>query len=165
MKHEIRRIGIWSLTRVSFFVFAVLGFIFGIFAALYLSFIFAVASAMPSYPGSFDPGEIPLGILFVLFPIGGAMFGAVFYTLIAVLAGALYNGFSKLVGGIELTIEPVAEPTRPAVPPAAPGPALRPATSTAVAPATPPPPPPPPVDQRPSPPPDTNNDYKGEPPV
>jgi hypothetical protein len=58
------------------------------------------------YGRSLDPSEMPIGIMLIILPIMGAMFAAVFHTLIGIVLVAVYNLVARLVGGLEMRFEP-----------------------------------------------------------
>ena len=134
MRYEVKSIAIWPLIKVSFFLSMIVGFLFGLLYAIFLSFIMTIASSIPIL----DTGELALedlsvGILLIVMPIVGAIAGAVFHTLLVVVLAGIYNLIARVVGGYEIRLKRVEEPVPP--PPA------RPVTAHTTA--TPPPPPPP----------------------
>jgi hypothetical protein len=107
MRYELRTIGVWSFVRVSFLIHLVLGFILGVFGALFLGMLTALMSSLPY--GSSDSGVDPtafgpamLIILPVVYSIGAAVFGTIFTAIMAVV----YNLIVKMVGGVEFELEP-----------------------------------------------------------
>ena len=162
MRYEIKSIGMWPFIKVSFFFNLVIGFIFGLFYALFAGFIMTIMSRFSEFqPGGFDFDlePLPIGIMLVVLPILFAIMGAVFYTIIGVILVLIYNLIARLVGGYEFDLQLVGAgvPAMPGgqpltgytgapsyVPPPATGP---PPQSTP--PQTPPPPPPGSGDQRP----------------
>lgn len=141
MRYEVKSIAIWPLIKVSFFLSMIVGFLFGLLYAIFLSFIMTIASSIPIL----DTGELALedlsvGILLIVMPIVGAIAGAVFHTLLVVVLAGIYNLIARVVGGYEIRLKRVEEPVPP--PPA------RPVTAHTTA--TPPPPPPPPSHNSPA---------------
>ena len=132
---EVKRIDLWTLFKVSFFVYAVLGLIGGFF---YLFFMM-VATGIG---GAFLDEEIPnfgmlggvLGI--VLMPVLAFVYGAI-GSVVATIFGVIINLIMKATGGMkfDVTVTEIGGIVQaPAVP--APG-------------TSPPPPPTPPVTQPP----------------
>ncbi len=151
MRHELKSIRIWSFTKVSFFVNLVVGFVLGLMYAMMLPILVAGMSQFGGFYGrSLDPSEVPIGVMLVIMPITGAMFAAVFHTLIGIVLVAVYNLVARLVGGLEMRFEPmetkpVSQVARPitayTMPHHAPS-TMKPRDDSAGVAATPPPPPP-----------------------
>jgi hypothetical protein len=135
---EVKRIDLFTLFKVSFFVYAVLGLIGGFF---YLFFMM-LASGIG---GAFIDEEFPnLGMLggvlgIVLMPVLAFVYGAV-GSVMATICGAIINLIMKATGGMkfDVTVTEVGGFVRsPAVP------------TPSASPPPQPPPPPPPVTQPP----------------
>ena len=120
---EVRRIDLWTLFKVSFFVYALIGLIGGFF------FLFAMLLAS-TIGTAIIQEEIPsFGLLggavgIILMPVFGFLFGAIGAVAMTIL-GAIVNLIMKASGGIKFDVDvlPVAglmQPTPPA--PAAPMP-------------------------------------------
>ncbi len=108
MRYELKSIRIWSFTKVSFFVNLVVGFVLGLMYAMMLPILVAGMSQFGGFYGrSLDPSEMPIGIMLIILPIMGAMFAAVFHTLIGIVLVAVYNLVARLVGGLEMRFEPM----------------------------------------------------------
>ncbi|HUV31110.1 MAG TPA: DUF3566 domain-containing protein [Acidobacteriota bacterium] len=141
MRYELKTIGIWPLVKVSFFLNLVLGFLYGLVNAFIMSMILAIAPSLPFASGlEFDPAEISLAFLFLLFPIFCALGGAVFLTLFCAVVALIYNAVARLLGGYEFDLAAVTEMVGVRSvprPPMAPGPAAGPYVPP---PYTPPPP-------------------------
>jgi hypothetical protein len=96
---EIRRLGVWSVAKVTFLLYALIGLIIGLFVAL-AAFLGVLGAAA----GDSDLGPAELG-----FGIGGGIVGLVVLPILYGIAGAisglifalLYNLVAALVGGIE----------------------------------------------------------------
>ncbi len=107
MRHELKSIRIWSFTKVSFFVNLVVGFVLGLMYAMMLPILVAGMSHFGGFYGrSLDPLGMPIGVMLVIMPIMGAMFAAVFHTLIGIVLVAVYNLVARLIGGLEMRFEP-----------------------------------------------------------
>ena len=136
MKYELKTVGIWAFVKVSFLLNLVFGFLIGLLYAGFLAVILTISSALP-YGGSgdFDPDAIGPMVLIML-PFVLAIFGAVFHTLLGLIIIGVYNLITKMVGGLEFVLEPVAEVNRyvPAQP-------VTPSPQPSIASVPPPPPP------------------------
>lgn len=97
MEFEIKNIHLWSLFKISFFIMVVL--IFLILALLGNQFLAMSAQlqGMESFPG-FD-GKLTISLM-----IFGAVSNALFFSVMMVAAGALYNFFSRTFGGIKIEL-------------------------------------------------------------
>ena len=151
MRYELKSIRIWSFTKVSFFVNLVVGFVLGLMYAMMLPILVAGMSQFGGFYGrSLDPSEMPIGIMLIILLIMGAMFAAVFHTLIGIVLVAVDTLVARLVGGLEMRFEPmeikpVSHVARPITSHTAPhhGPVtMEPSGDPAHVAATPPPPPP-----------------------
>jgi hypothetical protein len=141
---EVKRIDLWTLFKVAFFVYAVLGLIGGFF---YLFFMM-IATGIG---GAFVEEEIPnLGLLggalgIILMPIVAFVYGAIGSVILTICA-AIINLIMKATGGIKLDVDvfglggvvqasaaappqpppasapPQSPPPAPGVPPSEPGP-------------------------------------------
>ena len=95
----IRRVRVWSVAKISFALYASLGFLIGLlFAAISLVGAGIAATARE--------GEgLPAG-LGALFGVGAIIIAPIFYGCIGLIGGAiggaLYNLFAGMVGGIEI---------------------------------------------------------------
>jgi len=153
VKFELKSIGYWPLIKVSFLINLIVGFIGGLFFALFMGLMFSLIDqfgGMPGMPPMYTEEMAPIGVMLVLYPFMFAIGGAVFYTIFFLIIAFIYNLIAKLVGGLEFTLkevqlQPVGYPTQPppmyaqAQPQQTPPPPTRPT----------PPPPPPPVEPLP----------------
>jgi len=158
MRYEIKKIGIWPLLKVSFFVNLVLGFIMGLFYIPFLTIMMGAMANMPSaYSSGVDMSDFPIGAMMIIMPIMMSIFAAVFNTILAVIAGLIYNLISRMMGGFEINLEALGVTPVPPPPP----PQRQPIPERPAAPVAPPPPqpssapPPPPSSSTPPPPPPT----------
>ncbi len=147
MRYEIRSIGIWAYLKIGFFLNLLIGFVAGLFMAVFMSFQFAMMGNLGLDSGSgLAADDLPIGILLIIMPILCAIGGAILYTLFGLIFVFIYNLVAKITGGFEMDLRAVEQPSQ--VPPAA----------ATVAPASAPqwqPTPPPPRDVPPPPPPPT----------
>jgi hypothetical protein len=142
MRYELRSISLWAFVKVSFFLHLIVGFILGLLYALFFGVFMTVLSHLPGMPYSeLETKSLPVGIMVILFPIMFAILGAFFNTILGTVIVFIYNAVARMVGGIELDLQPVQE--------VAPGTSPTPGYSTEAPPsasattlAAPPPPPP-----------------------
>lgn len=104
---KLKRIGVLSVGKVAALLYACMGLIGGLFLSLFSTLgLFAAAQSDPDIPFFLGPF---LGIGAVIFmPL---FYGALGF-IVGVIASAIYNGISAIVGGIELELE-----TLPGLPP------------------------------------------------
>jgi hypothetical protein len=104
----IKRVGVWSVAKVSGVLYALLGFVIGIF----ISLISLMTSSLVSESAS---ESNPFG---ALFGVGAVILLPLFYGFIGFISGAistwLYNLIVGFIGGIE--IEFADETPRPPQP-------------------------------------------------
>lgn len=107
MRYEMKTIAIWPFIKVMFFFNAVIGFIFGLFYALFMGLIMSVTSSSPfAQEAPFDFGGASIGALVIILPIVFAIGGAIFYTLFGVIMVFIYNLIARLAGGLEFDLQP-----------------------------------------------------------
>jgi hypothetical protein len=113
---EVRRIDLWALFKVSFFVYAILGLIGGF---MYLFFMM-IATGIG---GAFLEEEIPnFGLLggaigIILMPVLAFLYGAM-GSVAATICGAIINLIIKATGGLKFDVDIVqlAGMTAPSAP-------------------------------------------------
>ena len=104
MVFELKRIDVWTCTKIAFFLYGILGLLFGLLYALILAMVGSVL-------GPLSGGELgSLGGLFTgALGIFIAIFLALFYAVIGAITTAilawLYNLFAKSIGGVKITLE------------------------------------------------------------
>jgi hypothetical protein len=100
----IRRIGVWSVSRLYGALSAAMGLILGA--------IFALVGMAGGMAGALqESGAGPqAGVIGMMFGVGAIIILPIFYGVLGVVAGAigaaLYNLFAGMFGGIELETEP-----------------------------------------------------------
>lgn len=113
MQYELKSVGVWAFTKVSFFFNLVVGFIFGFMYALLFSFLMAVMSQFPGLDtGEFDLGGMSLGVMMIVMPFMFSIGGAVFNTLVGLIVVIVYNLIARIVGGLELNLELIGGQTQ-----------------------------------------------------
>ncbi len=102
MIHEIRRIDIWSVVKISFFIYGIFGLLFGLFYAAMLSMLGGILSQMGGEFGALRGLSGALGLV-------GAIFMALFYAVLGSVVTAIftwiYNLLAKGLGGIRFDLE------------------------------------------------------------
>lgn len=95
----VKKVGVFSVAKISGSVYFVIGFIAGLFIAL--------ASLLGGLAGLSQDSEA--GFIGIIFGVGAIIILPFFYGILGFLGGAicgaLYNFFSSVVGGIELEVE------------------------------------------------------------
>jgi hypothetical protein len=109
---EIKRIDLWSLFKVSFFLYAVLGLFVGI---IMFFFSFVIGSLTGSYYGSEFSGieRIGTALGFFLVPFMAFLYGVIGAVALTILGG-VYNLVCRLTGGF--TVEGAFEGEVPPTP-------------------------------------------------
>lgn len=102
MKFELKRIDVWSITKISFFLNGVFGLLFGLFYALILAMVGSMIG--PLSGGEFESFGALTGAFGIFFAIILAIFSAVTGGVTAAVFAWLYNIFAKWIGGIEINL-------------------------------------------------------------
>jgi hypothetical protein len=103
MTYEIKRIEVWSVVKISFILYGILGLIFGLFYAVILTMLGGILSQMGGEFGQisgFFTGAAGLLMAFFMalfYAVAGAIFSAIFVWI--------YNVLAKLAGGIRFNLE------------------------------------------------------------
>jgi Transmembrane domain of unknown function (DUF3566) len=93
---EIKRLELWSIFKLAFMVYAVIGLVVGAFYGLFL----LVAGAITSFSDEVPRLGALSGVLgVVLIPLIAIFYGAV-GSVFVTIAGLLYNVFAGMVGGL-----------------------------------------------------------------
>ena len=112
---EIKRIELFSLFKIAFFLYAVIGLLMGL---CYGFFLLAASFLETAFVDEAIPGFGFLGGMLglVLIPIMAVFYGA-FGSVFVTIGGFLYNMFARFIGGIRLETdaEVAEEPTAPPV--------------------------------------------------
>ncbi|MFH1009537.1 MAG: DUF3566 domain-containing protein [Candidatus Latescibacterota bacterium] len=104
MDYELRRIEIWSVVKVAFFVCAILGFFPGIALSLLLWVFSSVIRAfVPGEMGDIS-GSSPT--MFTMAVILAPLFGAI-GAVLAGIAAALYNLLARWIGGVQFRLDAI----------------------------------------------------------
>ncbi len=106
MRYELRSIGLWSFIKVSFFINLPFGFMLGLLYTVTLPFMFAGMGEFGLGGPVIDPDDFPFGVMLIVLPLMGALFAAVVLTLGGVVLVGFYNIIRRLIGGLELELEP-----------------------------------------------------------
>jgi hypothetical protein len=104
MQYEIKRLDLLSVFKISFLIYLVIGFLIGIFYSLILTQMMAMFSsfmddqAFQGIAKLTGPGLIFLALFL-------AIFIAVMWSILTVIAAAIYNLLSGAVGGIKVELQ------------------------------------------------------------
>jgi hypothetical protein len=110
VRYEIRSVGVWAFVKQSFFVNLVLGFVVGVFYAMFMGTFLSVLENSPlseAYGSGF--ARMPLMVLMVMMPLLMAFGAAFFNTILGVIAVLTYNFVARFAGGLEMVLEPTAD--------------------------------------------------------
>lgn len=108
MRYELKSIPYWAFIKIAFFVNLIGGFVIGIFYAIFFGLFMTAMSNLGQYGfEEFDDISAPLGFMVIFMPFFFAFACAFFNTLFGLIFVFIYNMISKLIGGLELNLEPV----------------------------------------------------------
>ncbi len=121
MNFELKRVDVWSLVKVTFFLYAVIGLLVGLFYTLIFTLIGGMAGFLSgageaglwgegrAFPmmGLFS-GFVGFFMSFVM-----ALFYAVFGSIGTAIFAGLYNLLAKWLGGVKLSLSEEVHPTEP----------------------------------------------------
>jgi len=139
VKYELKRVGIFSVVKISFVMGGAAGFLGGLFAGLVFAMIGSMFSSMgmPQELGDFNGLARGMGVAMIfILPLVYGFIGAVFGAIYGFISGGIYNVAARLIGGLEWETIPVE--------------GMPPVSQPIYTP--PPPPPPPPDSSKPMPP-------------
>ncbi len=103
MEYEIKRFNIWSVTKIVFIIFLIIGFLLSLFYVV-------IFSIFQNFLQSFEIGEFEeeavrltgfAGIFLVLFL---SFFYATVSTIISIFFTGLYNIIAGVIGGIKFNV-------------------------------------------------------------
>jgi len=118
MRYEIKSIGVWAYIKIGFFLNLLIGFVAGVFFAVFMSLQIAMMDQFGIGAGAgMAVDDLPMGMMLILMPILFAIGGAVFYTLMGLIFVLIYNLVAKVTGGFEMDLRAVEQtvPVQPAV--------------------------------------------------
>ena len=112
MDYEIRKIDVWSVVKIAFFLYGIFGLLFGIFYAIMLTMVGGFLSQMG---GEFEAMRGLTGVLGIFMAFFLALFYAVIGSVFTAILTWIYNLLAKGLGGIKFFLEQgstktVAEP-------------------------------------------------------
>ena len=139
MMYEIKRLSIWSISKISFVLGAIFGFIVGIFVWMFAGLMSQIP--FEEYGGGMESME-GLSSMGIMLPFFMAIFYGVSSMVVNAMITGLYNLLAGILGGVEMTLAESA-PTATPYAKAAPAPPY--SQAAPVQPPTAPPPPPPPL--------------------
>lgn len=103
MNYEIRRLDLMSVLKVSFLIYLVIGFLIGMFYALIITQMLALFSSFMGDQAITALGKIGGASIFII-AIVMAVFMAVLWSILTVIAAALYNLLAGSFGGIKVEL-------------------------------------------------------------
>jgi hypothetical protein len=108
-KLEVKRIELWSLFKIAFFIYAAIGLVVGMFYGFFLLLATALENALIE-EGFPDFGLIGGVLGLVLIPVIALFYGAIGSVFVTIV-GFLYNLFAGFVGGVRFDTQvAVGEP-------------------------------------------------------
>ncbi|MCX6641237.1 MAG: DUF3566 domain-containing protein [bacterium] len=123
MTYEIKRLDLLSVFKISFLVYLVVGFLFGLFYGLFILRMITAITPLLETDLFKGLGDIGVGGIFMM-AIFMAFFGAGISSIFTVIGAAIYNVCTGWVGGLKIQIESfppqhqqVAPPLNPPQPP------------------------------------------------
>lgn len=108
MRHEIKRIDVWSVVKIVFLLSLIGGFIIGVFYAALIGIISSISASMGGDEFTQALGMFG-GIALIFIVIFFTIFVAVTYTLFAAIGAALYNFIARWAGGVTIELNGVEE--------------------------------------------------------
>jgi len=141
MKLELKSIGYWSLIKLSFILNLIIGFIMGLFFAIFTGTLISIMEQFGGFAGMgmIESDMPPIGFLLIFYPFLFSFGAAFFNTILYLIIAFVYNIIAKLIGGLEFEFGEV----RPALVSYGPAPGYKQPPSAPSERSTPPPPPPP----------------------
>jgi hypothetical protein len=116
MVFELKRIDVWTCTKIAFFLCGIFGLLIGLFYALIIamvgSFLGPLSGGELGSLGGIFSGALGIFIAFFL-----AIFYAVFGAILTAISAWLYNIFAKSIGGVKITLNEEKPATITSVPP------------------------------------------------
>jgi len=116
MVFELKRIDVWTCTKIAFFLCGIFGLLIGLFYALIIamvgSFLGPLSGGELGSLGGIFSGALGIFIAFFL-----AIFYAVFGAILTAISAWLYNIFAKSIGGVKITLNEEKIATLTSVPP------------------------------------------------
>lgn len=116
MVFELKRIDVWTCTKIAFFLCGIFGLLIGLFYALIIamvgSFLGPLSGGELGSLGGIFSGALGIFIAFFL-----AIFYAVFGAILTAISAWLYNIFAKSIGGVKITLNEEKIATITSIPP------------------------------------------------
>lgn len=104
MKYEIRRFDLLSVFKVCFLIYLIVGLVIGLFYSMILMTILGALSPMVQDEMLQDIGKVgSVGLILLAFFI--AVVVSVVWSILTVIAAAVYNVLAGSLGGIRLELE------------------------------------------------------------
>ncbi|GBE29945.1 MAG TPA: hypothetical protein ENH10_06595 [Bacteroidetes bacterium] len=106
MTWEIRRIPLFPLMKVSFVVYLFLSLIVMLIYGLFIGSIAGMLSGLLAEEMNIQPLTRTALLIGGLF---GSVLLSMFYTILTLIGGLIYNAVASLMGGLEIELEPSGE--------------------------------------------------------
>jgi hypothetical protein len=130
MNYEIRRFDLLSVFKVCFLIYLIVGLVIGLFYSLILMKIMGALSPMIEDEMMRDLGKVGGAGIFML-AVFMAVVVAVVWSILTVIAAALYNVLAGSLGGIRMELaSPELTALQRGAPPVPPPPTTLPPTNT-----------------------------------
>jgi hypothetical protein len=98
----LKRVDLWSLFKIAFVVYAIMGFIAGLFYGMMIALLGSFGDMLgEELPGV---GNLSGAIGVIAVPLLAMVYG-VMGSLVVTIGGALYNLIARFVGGLKVTVE------------------------------------------------------------
>lgn len=102
MTYEIKRLDVWSVVKISFFIYGIFGFLFGLFYAAMLTMVGGILGQMGGEFGALRGLTGAVGIFAAFFM---ALFYAVIGAVVTAIFAWIYNLLARGLGGIKFNLE------------------------------------------------------------
>lgn len=96
---EVKKVGIWSVAKISLLFGVLFGILYGLYAAFILPSIVAANPELAAQFGTMQSGS-GLMIFFIVL-----IYMAVVSFIVGIISALLYNLFAKLVGGVKIELK------------------------------------------------------------
>ncbi len=98
----LKRVDLWSLFKMAFVLYAILGFIAGLFYGMIIAFIGSLGAMWGEDLPGFGHMSGAIGVIAI--PILAMVYG-VLGSIVVTIGGALYNVIARFAGGLKVVVE------------------------------------------------------------
>jgi len=124
MIYELKRIDIWSIVKISFVIFLILGFLFSLFWYAMMNIFSGFFERFGGMDMPSAPSRSVFGIAALFASVFFAMFYAAIMSALVAVGIAIYNLIASSIGGVrfylakhEMPSEQITSTTRPQIEP------------------------------------------------